>query len=211
MIVKLKSRNAETEELLYQLQTKNADLEEQVAELRTTLNSVDFGAAGLQDGSQPSGSQVASLRKQLSELQAMYDNLNIKNRELRQKAGLVFVNSIGILKGPEQKKNDARIYLEDEDSVRKMMAEIKLQDTGDLLERLNKIGYGEEKIVNQKQFTEFLQRDLKIKENDLMKLLKISGFTRLESQSKTMRAATVAKNVEDRIVMSRKLANDQIK
>ena len=80
----------------------------------------------------------------------MYDNLNIKNRELRQKAGLVFVNSIGSLKDPNEKRKDTRIYLEDEDSIRKMMDEIKLQDTGDLLERLNKIGYGDDKIINQK-------------------------------------------------------------
>lgn len=48
-------------------------------------------------------------------------------------------------------------------------------------------------------------------ENDLMKLIKVAGFTKITSQNKTMRIDTVSKNLEDRVLQSQKLADDCIK
>ena len=92
-----------------------------------------------------------------------------------------------------------------------MFEEIQMQDMGNLKQRLTKISYGDTGIISQKQFTEFLQVDLRMSENDLMKLIKVAGFTKITSQNKTMRIDTVSKNLEDRVLQSQKLADDCIK
>ena len=102
---------------------------------------------------------------------------------MRHRAGLVFVEALGANRGAGSAKGGGseKVYLEDEEAIVRMFQEIRLQDKGTLKERLVKVSYGETGIINQKQFTEFLQKQLKTKENDLLKIVKVAGFTQIKS------------------------------
>ena len=76
--------------------------------------------------------------------------VEMKNKALRQKAGMVFVNQMRSQQGAKKAQNDDKIYLDDEQSVINMFQEIKMQDQGTLKQRLTKISYGDTGIISQK-------------------------------------------------------------
>ena len=64
--------------------------------------------------------------KEHDELKHKYNQLNERNKALRQKSGQVFLQTIQNKKlmAPPDKKGETKVYLEDEEAVNKMLKEI---------------------------------------------------------------------------------------
>ena len=96
--------------------------------------------------------------------------------------------------------------LEDEEAVLRMFKRIEDQNRGELRERLKNVGY--ENILNAKQFRTLVTGELKMKENDLTKLLRVSTFSKQPSKDARLKVEVVAKALEDRVANSEKLKGD---
>ena len=87
-----------------------------------------------------------------------------------------------------------------------MFKRIEDQNRGELRERLKNVGY--ENILNAKQFRTLVTGELKMKENDLTKLLRVSTFSKQPSKDARLKVEVVAKALEDRVANSEKLKGD---
>mmetsp|Transcript_5802 Transcript_5802/g.9262 ORF Transcript_5802/g.9262 Transcript_5802/m.9262 type:complete len:150 (+) Transcript_5802:2542-2991(+) len=92
-----------------------------------------------------------------------------------------------------------------------MKTEIDVQKRGDFRARLLKVTYGDTGIMSQKQFTRLVKDDLCLSENDLIRLLRVSGFSELKTKDRTMRVDLVQKNIEDRVAQSAKTRDECVR
>ena len=92
-----------------------------------------------------------------------------------------------------------------------MMAEIELQDKGDLRARLKAKQFSDTGMLQQKRFIGFIKDELMMSDSDQIRLLRVAGYAALKTQDKSLKYEFVVKNIEDRIAQSAKLREDCIK
>lgn len=197
------------------MQEMNFELESKVIKLGKDLQRnealVEEGRAN--DSVTKLAEQIDELIAQKAELQERYQLLNERNKQLRHKAGQVFLQSVEI-GGKVNVKSDSgagKIYLEDEEAIHRMIAEIELQDRGDLKERLKRISFSDSNMIWQKHFVGFIKDELHMNDSDQIRLLRVSGFSALKDQTKGLKYELVLKNFEDRLAQSAQAREDCIK
>lgn len=197
----LANKNKGLEAQLQRLLEQNAQLEQQVVKLTSDLDSKgDVGKAN--DAIAQMAEHIDKLIEEKEKLQQKYLLVNERNKQLRHKAGQVFLQAIEIGAGKISVKNQdgaSKVYLEDEEAIHRMMQEIELQDRGDLKTRLKKVSFSDTNMLWQKHFVGLIKDELNMSDSDQIKLLRVAGFAALKTENKSLKVEVVLKNLEDRI------------
>ena len=96
----------------------------------------------------------------------------------------MFLQSIEAGIGKKSVKNEsgaAKLYLEDEEAIIRMMAEIDLQDKGDLRTRLKSKQFHDTGMLQMKRFVGFIKDELMMADSDQIKLLRVAGYAALKT------------------------------
>lgn len=150
---------------------KNADLEEKCADLTASLRVAEEAAEGAKvtDTQAKMAEQMEKLIEANEKLREKYQLVNERNKNLRHKAGQVFLQSIeaGMAKTSVKSQTGAsKLYLEDEEAIERMIKEIELQDRGDLRERLKRVSFSDSGMIWQKHFIGLIKDELGMNDSD---------------------------------------------
>jgi Ca2+-binding EF-hand superfamily protein len=197
----------------YEMLAKEKErLEKQLADTNVEIANAPAAAEHIDAGQE--GKLIAEMNKlieQNKKLQSMYDSVNEVNKSLRHKSGQVFLNALGSgLGGKAIGGASGKVSLEDEEAVVRMFMIVEQQSSsyGDLRKRLSRVSFND--MLGSKQFTKLVSEELKMKDNDLMKLLKVSGFA-AQKKSAPVEVETIAKRLEDAVANSAELREDAVK
>ena len=92
-----------------------------------------------------------------------------------------------------------------------MFQELDLQKRGDLRKRLTAVSWGGTEQLSQKQFMALIKEQLRMKDNDIIKLMKASGFSSLKDPSKPLPIDVVVNYLQDIVEKSAKNREDIVK